>query len=531
MSLKKKIIISFIISVSIITILAVFEYSNFIEIRKEIRHIEITDIIRSTSLQLRRHEKNYFLNYSKAKEESVAVRQYLYALNSIINDSFSTDEALFHNLRAHIKAYEYRFTSIESSAKDLSKDFAEIKASHPKSYIFFPMIEAILIEHPLQGSEFLERLFSLPPDSKLIVGLKALDVQINTLRKNGEDILVVSEELDRVAREHVEKTIQLSQLAIFIFFPLFFITGIGTILFFNRDVVKRLKALIEIVEKTGKGSFSKISFTPGNWRSNDEVGTLIQKFNTMEEQLAQREEELGRKNKELFQSRKLAAIGTLASGVAHELNNPLNNIYISTQVLVRKVGDGSPADIKEVVADIRSQTLRVKSIVGDLLEFARGKEPQLKEVNLYNLIQKAYELTGNTVSTEKIRFTLDSDTGVIVYADTEQMERVFINLFTNAVDAMTGEGDLTVRVVQEDNSVTIKVSDSGKGMSGEALEKIFEPFYTTKDKGTGLGLAIVFNIINKHNGKISIQSDEGKGTTFTITLAKEPRIDRKDYDL
>jgi len=522
MSLKKKIVLSFIISVSIITILAVFEYSNFIEIRKEIRQIEITDIIRSKSLQLRRHEKNYFLNYSRAKEESEAVRQYLHDLNSIINANFSTDEALFRDLRSQIKAYEQRFDIIESSAKDLSKDFAEIKTSHPKSNIFFPLMEAILIEHPLQGSEFLERIFSLPAGSKLITGLKELDRQINLLRKNGEDIIVISKELDRVAREHVEKTIQASQLAIFIFFPLFFITGIGTILFFNSDVVKRLKALIEIVEKTGKGSFLKMNFTPGTWRSNDEVGTLIQKFNTMEEQLAQREEELGRKNKELFQSRKLAAIGTLASGVAHELNNPLNNIYISTQVLVREVGDGSPADIKEVVADIRSQTLRVKSIVGDLLEFARGQEPQSKEVNLYTLIHKAYELTGNTAGTEKIKFTLDSDPVVIVNADTEQMERVFINLFTNAVDAMSGEGDLAVRVIQGDDSVIIKVSDSGKGMSDEALEKIFEPFYTTKDKGTGLGLAIVFNIINKHNGKIGIQSEEGKGTTFTITLAKGP---------
>ena len=249
MSLKKKIVLSFIISVSIITILAVFEYSNFIEIRKEIRQIEITDIIRSKSLQLRRHEKNYFLNYSRAKEESEAVRQYLHDLKSIINANFSTDESLFRDLRSQIIAYEQRFDIIESSAKDLSKDFAEIKTSHPQSHIFFPLMEAILIEHPLQGSEFLERILALPAGSKLITGLKELDRQINLLRKNGEDIILISKELDRVAREHVEKTIQVSQLAIFIFFPLFFITGIGTILFFNRDVVKRLKALIEIVEK------------------------------------------------------------------------------------------------------------------------------------------------------------------------------------------------------------------------------------------------------------------------------------------
>ncbi|HMK49272.1 MAG TPA: ATP-binding protein, partial [Thermodesulfovibrionales bacterium] len=222
----------------------------------------------------------------------------------------------------------------------------------------------------------------------------------------------------------------------------------------------------------------------------------------------------------LFQARKLAAIGTLASGVAHELNNPLNNIYLSTQVLVREMGDACPSNMKGIVTDIRSQTLRVKSIVGDLLEFARGRDPQLRVVVLHDIIMKAYRFTANSINMERIRFSLDSNSDMLVLADPEQLERVFINLFANAVEAMEEGGDLSVRVTQEDNSVIIDISDSGKGIAGDALEKIFEPFYTTKDKGTGLGLAIVFNIINKHNGKIAIRSEEGKGTTFSITLPK-----------
>ena len=520
MSLKKKILISFVISLSIIIILAVFEYSNFIEIRQEIRNLEITDTIRSKSLQLRRHEKNYFLNHSKAKEESDAVRQYLGELNSILNDGYLKNTPMLPDLKACIGDYEKRFKSIESSAKDLSREFEEIKTSRAKFHEYFPLIESVLIEHPLQGAELLKKVLLLRSDSTLITGLQKLDIQINALRKNGEYILVISKELDKAAREHVDKTIRISQLAIFLFFPLFFITGIWTIFFFNRDVVNRLKVLIAVVETTGKGSFSKVNLAPGNWSSDDEVSTLIRKFNEMEEQLARREEELEKKNKELFQARKLAAIGTLASGVAHELNNPLNNIYLSTQVLVREMGDACPSNMKEVITDIRSQTLRVKSIVGDLLEFARGREPQLREVDVYDIIMKAYKFTGNSINMEKIRFVLDSDSGIIVSADPEQMERVFINLFANAVEAMEEGGDLSVRVTPEDNSVIINVSDSGKGISGEALEKIFEPFYTTKDKGTGLGLAIVFNIVHKHNGKITIQSEEGKGTMFTITLPK-----------
>ena len=369
------------------------------------------------------------------------------------------------------------------------------------------------------GAEFLEKIFLLPPDHRLVAGLKELDSEMNLLRKDGEGITVLSGELDKIAREKVDSTIQMSRLAIFIFLPLFFITGIGTIFFFNRDIINRLKVVISVVEKTGKGHFSKVASDYGD--DTDEVGTLIQKFNNMEEQLIQREDELDKKNKELLQTQKLAAIGTLASGVAHELNNPLNNIFISTQVLAREINEASPPSIREVVTDIRGQTLRVKRIVGDLLEFARGKEPQFKEVELNNLITGTYRMLRNSMDLEKIRFVLDSKPdGVFVSADPEQMERVFINLFTNAADAMSGEGDLTVKIVPEDNLVSVTVSDTGKGMPGEAAEKIFEPFYTTKDKGTGLGLAIVFNVIRKHNGEISVQSAEGKGTAFKITLPK-----------
>jgi two-component system NtrC family sensor kinase len=522
MSLKKKITLSFLISVFIIASLAAFEYVNFIEISKEIRVIEFTDTVRSKSLQIRRHEKNYFLNYSKSRKESEAVHQYLNELNSVTGGEAFADKALVRALKDSIREYEQNFNRIELLAAGLSKEFEGLKTSNSKWRQMFPLMESILIEQPMQGVALLEKSFSLPADNRLISGLKELDSHINTLRKNGEDVLAVSEELDRTAREHVDKTIQLSQVAIFIFLPLFFISGIGTIILFNKDVVNRLKALIEVVEKTGKGSFSKVALIPRKWRGNDEVVTLIQKFNDMEEQLGQREEELAKKNKELFQSKKLAAIGTLASGVAHELNNPLNNIYISTQILVREIGETCPPTIKEVITDIHSQTLRVKRIVGDLLEFARGREPHLKDINLYNVISRAYKFVGNGVDTERVRFMPDPAAEKTIFrADPEQIERVFINLFTNAVEAMSGEGDLIVKVRQEDDLINIKVSDSGKGMSGTALEKIFEPFYTTKDKGTGLGLAIVFNIVNKHGGNISIESEEGKGTTFTIVLPRE----------
>jgi two-component system NtrC family sensor kinase len=517
MSLKKKIIFSFLVSIFIIALLVTFEYINFIEIKKEILSLELTGTIRSISLQIRRHEKNFFL-YPTMKGESEAVHRNLQNLNGILSDSHpgSKHDSLLLNLKTYVREYENNFAAIELLSDGLTK---EIEKTEIKFSGYFPLIKSIMIESPVQGITFLEKVFLLPPDNKIVKELEQLDIRIKSLRKNGEDILDVSNELDKIARTNVENTIYMSQLAILIILPLFLITGIGTIFFFNRDVVKRLNALIEVVEKTGRGNFSNVVLPPPKWSSNDEVSILITKFNTMEEQLAQREEELKQKNMELLQTKKLAAIGTLASGVAHELNNPLNNIYISTQVLAKEVNESHPSAIREIVADIRGQTLRVKKIVSALLEFARGREPHLIDIELNSLIRGAYSLVGNLTNVEKIRFVLESDAGgVVIKADPEQMERVFINLFANAVDAMQGEGELNVRISPEYGLIKITVRDTGKGIKGKDLENVFEPFFSTKDKGVGLGLAIVFNTINKHNGNITVQSEEGKGTTFTITI-------------
>jgi signal transduction histidine kinase len=245
---------------------------------------------------------------------------------------------------------------------------------------------------------------------------------------------------------------------------------------------------------------------------------LIDKFNDMEDQLALREAELGRKNQELMQARKLAAIGTLASGVAHELNNPLNNIYLSAQVLAREAGEHCTSGAKEAVTDIVGQTERVKRIVGDLLEFARGREPQFTQVELQGLIPAH---TSASVARGTSR-TYGSRSAPIPCSSSLPPMRAagagFNNLFANAVDAMEGRGSLSVSVRKEAGSAIVKVSDTGKGIPPESVDKIYEPFFTTKDKGTGLGLAIVYNIVKKHGGDIAVESEEGTGTTFTITL-------------
>ena len=519
MSLKRKIALSFFISSFIIALLIATEYINFIDMRKEIRNLETADTIRGQSLQLRRHEKNFFLYPEMADQEAVAVYRYIDDMDIILGNSIAAGGST--QLRRRLAEYRQRFKKIELSIITLSDQLGESRNRYPRFRNFYPLIQLTFREHPLQAAEFLERVFLWPPDRRLLEGLRALDAEIQDLRKNGEDILGYANEQDRDARGNVDRVIRISQTAILAIFPLFFISGIGTLFLISTNVANRLKLLTGRVEKAGKGQFSPVALTPNSRWGDDEVETLIKGFSTMEAQLAQREDEIRRKNEELLQSKKLAAIGTLASGVAHELNNPLNNIYISAQILEKEAEHSSCPIIIETVHDITGQTKRVKRIVGDLLEFARGKDLSLRDVDLKEIIMGAYKMVSTAADTAHLNFTLDSASeSLLIYADPEQIERVFINLFTNAVDAMKGLPlqMLKTKIAEEGGVVSIIVSDTGRGMPANTLDKIFEPFYSTKDKGTGLGLALVFNIIKRHDGEISVESEEGKGTTFFITL-------------
>lgn len=525
MTIKKKIVLSFVISAAIIFSLVAFEYINYVEMRREIRFLELTDTIRSRSLQLRRHEKNYFL-YSpqKSDEESRAIFSYIEQLRSIVDENIQKDPSgRLRQLDIMLEDYTARFNKIKSHSDELSELLQKTIPSDNQTRKYYPLIELTFLERPLDSARFLEGAYGIPHHDQLVDGLVELDSDIAALRKNGEDIIDISNELDKSAITNVERVIGVSQTSILIFFPIFLVVGTGTLFLIAGNVTNRLEALAEFVESTGRGDFNH---TPRVFRRSgeeDELGVLVSKFSDMGQQLALREQELMKKNEELLQTRKLAAIGTLASGVAHELNNPLNNIYISAQVLKKEAGDECPPPIRQVVDDIVGQTARVKRIVGDLLEFARMKEPELRLVDLCNMIERVFILVRGTSSSaqDNINFTMDCPPEkVLVDADPGQMERVFINLIANAIDAMQGKGELAVTIRQDEETVSAEVSDTGEGIAAEMADKVFEPFYTTKDRGTGLGLSISYNIVKKHGGDISVVGEKGAGATFTVRLPR-----------
>ena len=378
MLLKKKIAIWFSISLFIISALVAYRFVVFVQLKKEIRFLEMTDTVRSKSLQWRRHEKNFFLYGSTSgDEESREVRRYLGELNDILrNAAIEGNGERVSSFEALISDYGHRFDEIETSLKSLSAELKKVKTNSTGYRRFYPLIELTFRERPQQAADFLEQAFLLPPHHRLVVGLRMLDSEIAALRKNGEDILVAAKDLDKIARENAESMIYKSQVVMLVLLGFFIIVGLGALFYITKNVVMKLDMLTRAVSKTGKGFFSPIAVTK---TSNDEVGVLIGAFNDMQEQLVLRE-------KELIQSKKLAAIGTLASGVAHELNNPLNNIYTTSQRLMKKAGEECPPFIKKYLNDICGETMRVKKIVGDLLEYARGRDPYFRPIALGALI-------------------------------------------------------------------------------------------------------------------------------------------------
>lgn len=234
-----------------------------------------------------------------------------------------------------------------------------------------------------------------------------------------------------------------------------------------------------------------------------------------------------RMQSQLIQASKMSAIGQLASGVAHEINNPLATIEVCAQELFELLADKNIkrnrnlGEFVELTQTIQEQAERCKLITQNLLNFARKTEFKFADVNLSGLVERVIALIEfeAKVHNRQIIKSLCSDLPAI-HTDPIQLQQVFLNILNNAMEAIEKQGEILVKTWVEDARVAVSFSDSGKGISPEDLDKIFTPFFTTKPpgKGTGLGLSICYGIIEKLNGKMDVKSELGKGTTFTIYL-------------
>ena len=255
-----------------------------------------------------------------------------------------------------------------------------------------------------------------------------------------------------------------------------------------------------------------------------EISLLGRSFNNMAETMLETE-------RELLQKEKLASMGQLAAGVAHELNNPLSTILLYSDVMYKDTTEGDQR--REDLQMIIDEAQRCKIIVADLLNFARQQEILTQDTDLQALVNEVLIKVNHRHRFDKIQIIRQFSPDLpLIQADPAQLQQVFINLLNNAADAMESGGTITISAARLDGkTVEIRVADTGSGISPENLDKLFTPFFTTKPagKGTGLGLSIVYGIIKMHYGQIHAQSQVGQGTTIVITLPvrlPEGRLDR-----
>jgi len=288
----------------------------------------------------------------------------------------------------------------------------------------------------------------------------------------------------------------------------------------NYFIIKRitspLKRLTVMADQVGKGDLSQRVEV----KSKDELGILASSFNNMVESLRKEQEELDFMILQLIRQEKFASLGEMAAGIVHEIGNPLSTIVTYSRICLNKERDEEERDILKTIYE---SALRIDKLAKGLLMYSRPSVEEWEDVDINKVIE-------DSIGVVEYQFREEREYRIVkrlspnlpsLKGNSGELQQVFINLFLNAFQAMPDGGTLTVSTEKIGDFLEIKVSDTGMGISKENLSRIFDPFFSTKprDKGTGLGLSITQRIVNNHMGCIKVESEEGKGATFTITFA------------
>jgi two-component system NtrC family sensor kinase len=352
------------------------------------------------------------------------------------------------------------------------------------------------------------------------------------IRRIGKDIITFAEELAGAERQSLQAMLDRHRrlLIASVIVVSLMVIGIGQLM--TQRVGRPLKEMEESMEAVAAGRLTQLDMKA----EDREIASLTQAFNHVLRELEVRQGQLVR-------SEKLAALGTMLSGVAHELNNPLSNIGTSTQILAEEVGAGETAYLKELIEQIDAETWRARHIVRSLLDYARDRAFKHEPVLLAALVEETLRLMRGRIAGHAIvNVSIPAD--LEVPGDRQRLQQVLINLLSNALQALgeQGEqGEIAIAAHPVDahcecgklvfgqcpgqvKSVEITVRDNGHGIPADVLPRIFDPFFTTKEvgQGVGLGLFIVFEIIEEHGGCIAVDSEVGRGTTFRIRLPIDP---------
>lgn len=465
-SIQSKVRYGYYICLILIIAVSLLNYFNLRTIRKKIDFSIIIGQFFDTTLEMRRFEKNFFLYRDK------------YAYDENVRYTAMAEDILKRNREA---------------IKELSSK-TDVRALEETIRSYRSMMERYYIRSRAGGMD--------PGDAYIIEG---------KIREYGKRLVTDTEVISQEERKYLQALILSAKRFLLASIGFLVVVGWLTGRFLSFMVVRPLKRLEEGMQKIIDGQFDQLALAS----KDREIISLNNAFSRMIKELELRQVRF------ILQSEKLACLGTMVSGVAHQLNNPLSNISSSCQILHEEIEGGDTEYKKELMRQIEGEVDRAKTMVHSLLEFSRKREFKSKPLSLKVLVEDTIRLIRGNIPT-KVDISIDIPESTWIIADKQRIEQAIINIVKNAIDAIPEEGNirLTAREDVAGKATVLEIEDTGMGMDPEVIRRIFDPFFTTKDedKGSGLGLFVAREIVEEHEGSIEVESTTGKGTKFIIRL-------------
>jgi two-component system NtrC family sensor kinase len=467
LNIRQKVIVGLTACVLAIGFIGGFSYHYLTAIEFKQQVVQIADDLREIVLEIRRYEKNYLLYGSQEdlKENRSYTNRALKVLAEIVPE--------VQNLRVASQMDTFKQELL--SYRNLMEQLAQARERSPA--------ERRNLEEQLRG-----------------LGKSLVDLSVQLVSFERRRILEIIDTL---------KTQLLISLVAFLAFMGFFIFIV------SRKIVRPLRVIENTTGRIALGDFKPLPVL----NTRDETQRVVEAFNRMVAELEKRQDQL-------VQGKKMSSLGVLTAGIAHQLNNPLNNISTSCQIILEELNQGDLEFLRRMLTNVEQEVYRARDIVKGLLEFSRVREFSLKPIPLEDVVKRAIRLISSQVP-PGIDIVDEVPWDLVLELDAQRLQEVFLNLLMNAIQAIKeppGQIRIAASLAPGGREAVITVEDTGVGIPKEELDRIFDPFFTTKEVGvgTGLGLSIVYGIIEKHQGHITVESREGEGTRFIIRLPFNP---------
>ncbi len=452
LTIRQKVIFGFILTIICVLTIGVVAYRNLLRIEQKLEFVVIGHELHDDLLEVRRYEKNYLLYNGRDNYEHTVLN-----LEKARNVSLAI-QSDFRGLEGAVYLAKLQ-RAIEIYGKSLNELLVLTEGKNPTK-------------------------------------LQIADVE-KQLRETGKDLVDLSLKLAEFEHTRIREILQVLKRNLSYLALIFIVLGVFLTIIVTRKIVRPLRVIERTTNRIARGDFSPL---PVN-QSGDETQTVVEAFNKMIS-------ELEKHQMQLVRAQKLSSLGILTSGIAHQLNNPLNNISTSCQILLEEIHHGDREHINRLLANIDQEVDRTRDIVKGLLDFSREREFQLDWVNLENIVLRTIQLISSQLP-PGVEILSEIPEDLDIYLDGQKFQEVLLNLVLNAIQAMPqGTGLVNISAKKNYQDIEITIEDDGCGIPSENLPNIFDPFFSTKEigYGTGLGLSVAHGIVERHGGTITVKS-------------------------